>query len=162
MNKTQLENLIVKPMLRDIPSGLSEPSLLATMMVIAHESKRGEYIHQMNNGPALGLIQMEPRTHDSVWRYGESCWRNAVLCGITTKDRMRLTLPPAPERLLYDIKYNVFMLRQRLFMKSESLPNLEGLDQLYAMNDYLKKHWNTVIGAAERHSYVNDYVKWES
>jgi len=160
MKKSQLENMIVKPTLNEIPKGFAEPAGLAVMMIIAHESKRGEYIHQLGNGPALGMIQMEPNTHDSVWTYGASVWDNALKLGIITKEQMRHSEHPPAERLLYDLRYNVFMARQRLFMKIPPLPDLEGLPQLNAMSDYLKQHWNSVLGAATDHSYSDDYMKW--
>ena len=37
------------------------------MMIAAHESLMGKYIKQVN-GPALGLFQMEPVTHDDLYK----------------------------------------------------------------------------------------------
>ena len=163
MNKTQLENMVVIPALNEIPRGYSEASVLAVMMIIAHESKRGEYIHQLGNGPALGPIQMEPRTHESTWKYGDSIWYNAVKIGIITRSQFQANEHPPAERLLYDLRYNVFMARQRLFMKTEALPNYsDQFKQIDAMSKYLKKHWNSVVGEADDTSYADDYWLWES
>jgi len=162
MDKKQLEDLIVRPTLRDIRQGLSEPSVLAVMMIVAHESRRGEFIKQKGTGPALGLIQMEPRTHASTWRYGDSIWDNARSLGIISNSQYIISEHPKANRLIYDLRYNVFMARQRLFMKRELLPNFgNSFKQIDAMSRYLKKHWNSVSGAAEDDSYATDYWLWK-
>lgn len=156
MDIEQLTNLVMKPVLRLFPLGYSPLAVMAIQMIIAHESQRGHYISQLHGGPAAGFIQMEKRTHDSVWRYGETVWANAVLAGIITTGDNRLRAPPSFDRLLYDLRYNIFMARQRLFMKPEAFPNSPE-----AMSVYLKKHWNSVAGAADPDSYLKDWLKWK-
>lgn len=155
MNKAQLQELIAKPTLEKIPKGYSEESLLAFMMCVAHESNCGEYIKQIN-GPALGLIQMEPTTHNSVWKFGDSIWDNAEKLGIISSIEAAHDIHPKPERLLYDLAYNVFMFRQRMFMKPESIP--KGPSQI---SMYLKEHWNSIHGSADGYSYLNDWKRWK-
>ena len=154
MNKQQLLELVVRPTLEKIPKGWSDEAELAIMMIIAHESQRGEYIAQVN-GPALGLIQMESGTHNSVWRFGDTVWDNALLLGYITPVDYDKRNHPKPERLLYDLAYNVFMARQKLFMITEKLPK-----HLAGLSMYLKKHWNTKTGKATDYSYMNDYKDW--
>jgi hypothetical protein len=141
-------------MLLEIPKGLTDESELAVTMIIAHESKRGEYIHQIK-GPALGLIQMEPFTHDDTWKHADSIWHNAMNIGIITPQQKASGIHPPADRLIYDLKYNVFMARQRLFMKPGALPS-----DLVSMSMYLKKHWNSTLGKASGRSYLTDYEKW--
>lgn len=150
MNKEQLESLVVVPTLKEIPNGYSEKAVLAIMMIIAHESKRGEYIKQIN-GPALGLIQMEPSTHDDVWANSDSIWKNASLLGFAKRGE---NLPDAT-LLTYDLRYNVFMARQRLFMDVNPLP-----DKPLEMSSYLKSYWNSSLGKADDLDYYNDYMRW--
>lgn len=162
MNKTQLVSRVIRPTLKEIPQGFTEASERAITMIWAHESRRGEFIHQVGGGPALGPIQMEPTTHDSTWKYGDSIWDNAFKLGIITAYQYAGDKHPPAERLLYDLRYNVFMVRQRLFMKREALPNIEDeIDQVAALSKYLKKHWNSVGGAAGDDSYAADYWLWE-
>lgn len=156
MDKKQLTNLIIKPMLLEIPQGYTGRSVLCIQMIIAHESKRGQYIAQLNNGPAAGFIQMERATHNTVWRYGATCWDNALKCGIITTKEHRDQVVPNFDRLLYDLRYNIFMARQRLFMKPEALPY-----GAMKMSAYLKKHWNSTSGAADEDSYYKDWLKWK-
>jgi len=144
MNKQQLTDLVIIPTLKEIPNGYSESAVMAIQMIIAHESTGGEYLAQ-TKGPALGVIQMEPFTHEQVWKFGDSIKKNAELLGIT-----KVT----PERLVYDLRYNVFMARQKLFMASGALPSCE-----YDMAAYLKKHWNG-DGKATADKYLRDYLGW--
>lgn len=154
MNKEQLESLVVVPALMEIPHGYSDDAVLAIMMIIAHESARAKYIKQVN-GPALGLIQMEPLTHDDVWAHSDTIWNNAALLGIVTENEAFIRTHPPASRLIYDLRYNVFMARQRLFMDVNPLPS-----DKESMSKYLKGYWNSNAGAASQDSYLNDYEVW--
>ena len=156
MNREQFTKGVLHPTLREIPKGYSGQAALVIKMIIAHESARGEFLYQRGGGPALGPIQMERTTHDSTWNYGDSIWDNAVVLGIVTLEQKRHHNHPPAERLIYDLRYNVFMARQRLFMKSEALP-----ETIVEMSAYLKKHWNSADGAADDGSYMRDYLLWD-
>jgi hypothetical protein len=156
MDKKQFQHLIVEPALLDIPRGYSAEAVLAIMMIVAHESHHGRYIKQLGKGPALGLIQMEPATHASVWKYGDSVWANAVAAGMVTLDQAKRRESPPATRLIYDLRYNVFMARQRLFMKPQALPT-DPID----ISHYLKKHWNSTKGKADGLDYLDAYRSWK-
>ena len=82
MDKKQLTELIIIPTLKEIPKGYSEEAVMAIQMIIAHESCGGKYIAQ-TKGPALGVIQMEPFTHDQVWKF------NTKQCGVIKNSNSR-------------------------------------------------------------------------
>ena len=152
MDKKQLTDLIIIPVLKEIPKGYSPEAVLAIQMIIAHESSGGEFIAQ-NGGPALGVIQMEPFTHNDVWKHGDSIQKNAELLRIVTRGTGVKNVP-SPQRLVYDLRYNVFMARQKLFMAPGALPKEPG-----EMSYYLKKHWNgDGKGTATKYHY--DYTHW--
>ena len=153
MNKTQLTELVIIPTLEEIPGGYSKAAVMAIQMIIAHESMMGEYIKQGGDGPALGIIQMEPLTHNEVWKWGDSIQRNAELLNIVTRGTGVKNVP-SPERLLYDLRYNVFMARQKLFMAPGALPT-----DAKGMSHYLKKNWNGP-GKATAEKYHIDYLNW--
>jgi hypothetical protein len=153
MNKQQLTDLVIIPTLKEIPHGHTDAAVMANQMIIAHESTGGKYIAQ-TKGPALGIHQMEPRTHDDTWNHGDSIWKNAVLLGIITKYQRLMKIHPNAERLIYDLRYSVFMARQKLFMAKGALP-----DNAYDMAVYLKKHWNG-DGKATPEKYLNDFAGW--
>lgn len=152
MNKKQLTDLVIIPTLQEIPKGYSPEAVIAIQMIIAHESSGGEYIAQ-TKGPALGIIQMEPFTHSQVWKFGDSIQKNAELLRIVTPG-LGVKNVPSPNRLIYDLRYNVFMARQKLFMVPDVLPK-----ELGKMASYLKKHWNG-DGKATATKYHYDYINW--
>ena len=152
MNKKQLTDLVIIPTLFEIPKGFSGAAVTAIQMIIAHESNGGEYLAQ-TKGPALGIIQMEPFTHDQVWKFGDSIQKNAELLKIVTPG-LGVKNTPKAERLVYDLRYNVFMARQKLFMAKGALP-----DSPPEMAAYLKKHWNG-DGKATTEKYLNDFIRW--
>lgn len=151
MRKDQLTELVIIPTLKEIPVGFSDEAVMAAQMVIAHESMCGECIAQ-TRGPALGIIQMEPTTHDDVWKHGDSIKKNARTLKIT--GFFSKAHPPA-ERLIYDLRYNIFMLRQKLFMAPGALPG-----NAKDMSVYLKKHWNG-DGKATPKKYYDDFMGWK-
>jgi hypothetical protein len=138
----QLRSL-VKRTLKRIPHGYSESSEVAVLMLSAHESRLGKYLKQ-TQGPALGMGQIEPITHDDTWKHGDTCAANAKI----------LRIDRDVERLEYDLVYQIFMIRQRLFMKPEALPPS---NDPWAIAEYLKKHWNTTRGKAEADDYYKAY-----
>lgn len=64
MDLEQLRELVIRPTLKHLElwSPAAENLVLGTALV---ESK-AEYLHQIR-GPALGLWQCEPATHDDIW-----------------------------------------------------------------------------------------------
>ncbi len=160
MNRAQLRDLIVVPTMKKIPRGYSHDAVLAFMMCVAHESKRGEYVRQNNccgNVGAFGLIQMEKLTHDQTWIHKDGIYDLALTSGIITKEMHASKKHPSHERLIYDLEYNVFMFRVRMFMKVEPFPEYDRIE----MSKYLKKHWNSIHGAADEMSYLKDYEAWK-
>lgn len=155
MDKFQLTNLIIEPLLKEIPHGYSKKAVIAIEMIIAHESLRGKYIRQRFNGPAYGLIGMEELTYNSTWEYGDSIWDNAFNAGIISRDQWKYKIKPCFKTLLYDLQLNIFMARQRLFMKPEAFP-----DGMKEMSAYLKKHWNSIHGKADNLSYMASWDLW--
>lgn len=122
-----------------------EKALIAISMLVAHESDKGEYLFQFDNGPARGIIQMEEWVHDDTWKHCDSIQERAKMCGIVKNK----------DALVYDIRYNVFMARCRFLMDTKPFPStLEG------MAFYLKAYWNTNLGKATANDYLEAYQSW--
>lgn len=118
------------------------------LMIIAHESAKGRYIKQIK-GPALGLSQMEPATHDDVAAYlsRNKKWVNYVNSEFGGFDSSKL----------YDLRYMVFMSRAFFFRFPELLPD----QRIEDMAAYAKKRWNTKAGKATPEDYLNAFLDWE-
>lgn len=112
-------------------------------MICAHESLGGKYRKQIG-GPALGVFQIEPATHNSIWDNSDSIKSRA----------MRLGIKEDVTRLETDDRYSVFVARHYLAQDANPLP--KGLE---AMASYCKSYWNRT-GKATPEKYLNDYLRW--
>ena len=66
IDKAQLTDYIIKPTLLQI--GLFNHTAVNLLLgTCAQESRMGTYVHQLGNGPALGIYQIEPATHNDIW-----------------------------------------------------------------------------------------------
>ncbi len=70
MEAQQLHDYIIKPTLEYMGGNYnSDKARFLLLCTAAIESNCGYYIKQVD-GPALGIWQMEPATHDDIW---ENC-----------------------------------------------------------------------------------------
>jgi hypothetical protein len=134
----QFADFVIGPVLDtlDIPlQGAATQLLLGTAMV---ESNL-KYIKQLGHGPALGVFQMEPATHDDVY--------DNYLC-YNPKLELRvcaLSIGGYADEMIGNMPYAaaMCMMQYNRFRKISPLP--EYGDYL-AMANYHKKYYNTVKG----------------
>jgi hypothetical protein len=139
MNLEQLRELVVRPALHHIElwSPAAENLVLGTALV---ESK-GEYLHQVK-GPALGLWQMEPATHDDIWA-------NYLRYNATIREHVKELQSPASItegalELIGNLYYGAAMCRIHYRRSPYPLPaanDAEGMARLW------KNAYNTARGA---------------
>lgn len=106
-----------------------------------HESAL-KYLQQLGDGPAMGLYQMEPFTHDDLWL---SYLRNRpdierLFRGLVPG---HLQIPPPATLLRTDLGYATAMCRLRYWVRPEALPPFEPA----ALARYHEVHYNTRLGA---------------
>ena len=154
MKINQFREYISNPVLEQLPNGMAGAT--AIEMIVAHESLGCEYVHQVG-GPALGIIQMEPFVHDDTWDHCDSIWNNAKSIGLIDDSDYNNKIRPPSERLIYDLRYNVFMARHRLYMDQDPIP----VDHR-ELSEYLKQYWNTSEGGAHQLSYFIHFNKWDN
>ena len=151
INKNQLRELIIRPTLLEIGlHSLAAENLL--MGTAAQESRLGSHIRQVG-GPALGIYQMEPATHNDLWvnylRFNpalEGKFRN-LLAGL---DRT-----PRPEQMIYDMRYATAMCRLHYRRVKAPLP-----DDVSGMSEYWKQYYNTPMGRGSTQDFVNNYRRY--
>ena len=148
MNSKQLRELVRETLeYLDPVIPYSKQAEDLVLMTIAHESNNGEYIRQVN-GPALGICQMEPRTHDDIWEnflaYSEEL--SQTLYGIYTCEK---------EELVWNLKYAIAMCRVHYYRVPEALP-----DDIIGLSKYAKKYYNTEAGKATAEKYLSDYTRY--
>jgi hypothetical protein len=148
----QFRRLVVTPTL-DMLGMYSKSVEELLVFTCATESKGGTYIKQIQ-GPALGVYQMEPATHQDVW--GNYIKRQS---GLMTKVAVRFNINtvPEPNRMIYDMLYSTMMARLMYRRFSEPLPNHSDIDAIW---EYYKKYWNTELGAATKKESIDAYKKF--
>lgn len=135
----QLRELVIRPALQCIGkhSQAAENLVLGTMLV----ESSGKYLKQLGKGPALGLIQMEPATHDDIWNNylkTRHKLRKAVEELCTSSEISEGAL-----ELVGNLFYAAAMCRIQYLRKQPPLP---AVDDAVGMAAYWKQHYNTTAG----------------
>ena len=166
MNPQQLHDYIIKPTLEYM--GGNYNSIKARFLLLctsAIESDCGHYIKQVN-GPALGIWQMEPDTHDDIWENCDVCY------GDLGQKVMELSLKentPDSDSVLFDglndliesPMYACAIARLKYSMTPEPLPEYTGdanID-LRAFYDYYAKFYHGVDKDGKELG-KSTYTKW--
>lgn len=119
--------------------------LLATC---AQESLLGQYRHQVG-GPALGIFQMEPATHDD-------CWTNFIVYRPELRDWLHsLSFTHTAQDLVDNDPYAIAMARVRYERAPGALPSAT---DLHAMFEYYKQNYNGP-GAATEAEFRRHYAE---
>ena len=126
MNPQQLHDHIIKHALDCMLGKYNTPEARFMLLCIsATESNCGESIKQIG-GPALGIWQMEPDTHDDIFKNCDALKSNEHL--IEVLDDALVNLIPGDlnpySTLIYSPLYACIMARLKLAMTPEPLPSL--------------------------------------
>ena len=143
-------SLIIEPVL----SHLGKPSKAAAQLLLGtalHESGGLKYRQQRGNGPALSFFQMEPATHNDIWRYLNRSDKASLAASI---ERLRRLGSDKLYELEYNDNYATGMARVHYIMKPEKLPNFNDLD---GQANYWKQYYNTELGAGTPTKYKSDW-----
>ncbi len=151
INKDQLSDLITET-LEEI--GMNSTAAVNLLMgTAAQESHLGTYIRQVK-GPALGIFQMEPATHDDIWK-NYVCYKGVQYTGEllekASADRIN------PNALVYNLKYAIIMSRLHYRRIKEALPKHNDVDGLAK---YWKEHYNTYKGAGTVEEFIKNYARF--
>lgn len=135
----QFKYLVVRPALDYLKIGVNDQALNLVTGTALVES-RLTYLRQLPDGPALGLFQMEPATHEDIWnnflRYRKPlCEKMSIL-----------TTAHAPKyvQLQTNLLYAAAMCRVHYFRRDEPLP---APDDAIGLAQYWKRWYNTSKGA---------------
>ena len=137
MKASHLLSVVIIPTLQylEMDSTVARYLLLGTA---AQESQMGNYLVQSGSGPALGIYQMEPATHQDIWnnylQYRSKLVEkiNGLLCSGF----------PKKEQLAANLFYATAMTRIHYLRVSEPLPELSVIQLAH----YWKKYYNTNKG----------------
>lgn len=142
---------IVVPVLKGI--GHYSESATALLLGTAAQESNYFYLRQSNQGPALGLYQMEPATHDSLWenflRYRQELADGVATYLVPDQDRL--------SQLIWNLAYATAMCRVFYLDKPASLP---AADDIEGLGRYWKTYYNTAEGAGSVEEFVANYKRY--
>ncbi|WP_394179647.1 hypothetical protein [Marinomonas posidonica] len=157
LNLEQLREFVVIPTL----SNLGMYSLAADQLIMGTitQESRAVYLKQLGEGPALGIIQMEPATHHDIWvnfiHYKQALISDlrGLLSG-EADDVYEVSGVPDPLELVSNLKYAVAMCRVHYWRKPQSMPQA---NDIKALGEYWKDHYNTHLGAGTVEEFINNF-----
>lgn len=135
-----VREILVNPALSALPEGLNTLSAQQGVLGIGLKESGYVYLRQLGTGPALGFWQMEPATHDDLWR-------NFIAYRVELKGALTGLLngaAPYAWRLVDNPLYAAAMCRVHLYRQPTALP---AANDATAWAAYWKTHYNTAAGA---------------
>jgi len=148
INGQHLREYIIRPTLEQI--GLwSESAENLLMGTAAQESKQGFYLRQLKGGPAVGIFQMEPATHDDIWEHFLE-YQPRLSEKIQT-----LTPFVEAEQMVGNLNYAAAMARMQYYRRPEPLPMA---NDVAALAHYWKQHYNTRLGKGTEKEFEHSYL----
>lgn len=147
----QLRDVVVRPTLKLL--GLWSPAAEELVIgTILQESGGGHWLHQLGSGPAVGICQMEPTTHDDLWN---NFLRFRPELAAKVKSLMIGAVADVDE-MAGNLYYAVAMCRVHYLRVKDPLPPV---GDVTAQAAYYKAHYNTGLGAATTAQYIANWYR---
>lgn len=148
LNIAQFRANVVRPTLEAIGahSQAAENLVLGT----AVQESNLHFLRQLAVGPARGIYQMEPATHDDIWE-------NYLAFRQELRDRVLAFLVPEHDRhdqLVWNLAYGTAMCRAHYMRVPYPLPPA---DDIRGMAEYWKQHYNTPQGRGTSDEFVEKF-----
>lgn len=149
----QFREYIIRPTLQylGLYSKAAENLLLGTALV----ESRLTYLKQHGTGPAVGVYQMEPATHDDIWD-NYLCYHTDLEAKVA---EFAIVAPPMFGDLHMEMQGNLYyataMARIKYLRDKEPLPSADNIEELAR---YWKRVYNTPLGKGRTKDFVKYYV----
>lgn len=128
---------------------LDSPAARALLLGTAMVESDLQHLQQIG-GPAMGLFQVEPRTHDD-------CWSNylAYRPAMHAAFRELAVYDPSPEQMRWNLVYACAMARLVYWRDPKPLPDMQPMALALAW----KRIFNTAEGKGDAHKAVPIFAK---
>lgn len=139
INPGQLREYVIAPVLDHLALPSKNDAAALLLNTAAAESQR-HFLHQLHGGPALGIYQMEPATHDDIFT-------NFLAHRTDLRDRvLGLSIDGEPDagQMIGNLYYATAMARIHYWRVPAPMPDA---GDVQAQADYWKAHYNTELGA---------------
>jgi len=147
----QFREFIIKPALT-VVGGYS---LAADELVLgtALQESRLTYLKQLGNGPALGVFQMEPNTHQDIW-VNYLAYRDDLADKVKSLAAPTAADYPSPNELIGNMWYAAAMCRIHYMRVPDPLP---AVGDIPGMASYWKEHYNTIQGSGTEEEFEENW-----
>lgn len=148
----QLRELVIRPVLEHLHlwSPVAENLVAGT----AAQESGLRYLHQMGKGPAIGLWQMEPATHDDLWA---NYLRYKPELSKLVHDLELPAFAGGASEMAGNMYYACAMCRVHYKRAKPVLP--ANPNDPWALAQYWKSHYNTPLGKGKVEEFVINYDK---
>lgn len=152
---TLARNVLVNA-IRPALNTLGKGGLATEQLILGTGIQESRLVHrqQLGGGPALGLFQMEPATHDD-------CWENYLSYRGDLADKVKRTLDAGQQPIADTMKVNdcyaAAMCRVRYLRVSAPLPDQ---NDITAVANYWKQHYNTPLGAGTPEEFLEKWSQY--
>ncbi len=146
MKSADFRQHVIRPTLHEI--GLWSESAEILLLGTALIESRLYYLVQIQ-GPAVGVYQIEPKTHDDIWENYLN-FRDDLHSIILA---LRAPVPGPHEQLITNLAYATAIARLVYRRSPDPLPEP---DDLVAMGKYWKKVYNTHLGAGDGRAFTEE------
>lgn len=161
MKLKQLKDYVIRPTLKRLDMW-SESAELLLIGTVAHESMGGTALHQIG-GPALGIYQIEPATHQDVWE-NFLRYRSGLMLKIQDMippgNRQRTDggwVSGSDSMLITDLAYATAIARVIYLRAPLRLPEP---DDLHGLAGYWKRYYNTAHGKGTPEKFLSDLDRY--
>ena len=120
-------------------------------MTVAHESLGGRLLHQ-HRGSAVGVFQIEPRTHDDIWK-NYLAYKPRMAAKVKA-----LASTYTAEECITNLKYCCAMAAMVYIRAKDDVPS--NPKDLWALAAFYKLYYNTYLGSATLKQTIDDYHRW--
>ncbi len=148
MNAEQLLIDVIRPALTLL--GKDGQDAEALLLGTAAQESDLHYRKQLGGGPALGLWQMEPKTHNDIFD-NFLVYRPELMAVV---DNARVTGGCPSDSLQHDDRYACMMARIHYMRVKAPLPTA---NDILGQAHYWKNHFNTVLGKGSYDDYIQHY-----
>ena|SRR3990167_3136972 len=148
----QLRTLIIRPVLEHL--GMWSPVAENLVAGTAAQESHLQYLKQFGKGPAIGLWQMEPATHDDLWK-NYLQYHNDI-----AKKVHDLELPAfagGASEMAGNLYYGCAMCRIHYRRIKAPLP--DDPEDVWALARYWKTYYNTAAGKGRVEEFFSNYTK---
>ena len=149
LDQDQFLQYVMRPALDELGENLNSLAAERLLMGTALQESGLVYLRQLGAGPALGIYQMEPATHEDIWDNFLK-YHTPLLLQVGSRFTAK------PERLIWDLKYATKMARLHYYRVKEALPEA---GDVAGMAAYWKRYYNTPAGKGTEEEFVKNWEK---